>query len=76
VSGLKRLVTHVRATNVPSIAAFKNQDFHFNAMVFSKTSGALLGALGMRRLGLQALRAACIDPAANRPFHVFQGWAE
>ena len=55
--GLKRLVTHVRATNVPSIAAFKNQDFHFNAMVFSKTSGALLGALGMRRLGLQALPA-------------------
>lgn len=53
--GLKRLVTHVRATNVPSIAAFKNLNYRFNAMVFSKTSGTLLGALGMRRLGLQAL---------------------
>jgi len=53
--GLKRLVTHVRATNVPSIAAFKKLDYHFNALVFSKTSGMLLGALGMRRLGLQAL---------------------
>lgn len=53
--GLKRMVTHVRATNVPSIAAFKNLDYRFSALVFSKTSGALLGALGMRRLGLQVL---------------------
>ncbi|WP_367067209.1 GNAT family N-acetyltransferase [Oryzisolibacter sp. LB2S] len=53
--GLKRLVTHVRATNVPSMAAFKNLGYRFNALVFSKTSGMLLGALGMRRLGLQAL---------------------
>jgi ribosomal protein S18 acetylase RimI-like enzyme len=52
--GFKRLVTHVRATNVPSIAAFKNLDYRFNALVFGKTSGRLLGALGMRRLGLQA----------------------
>ena len=55
--GLKRLVTHVRATNVPSIAAFKNQGYRFNALVFSKTSGAFVGALGLRRLGLQAFAA-------------------
>lgn len=55
--GVKRLVTHVRATNVPSIAAFKSLGYHFNALVLSKTSGALLGALGLRRLGLQALPA-------------------
>lgn len=53
--GFKRLVTHVRATNVPSIAAFKKLNYRFNALVFSKTSGRLLGALGMRHLGLQAL---------------------
>lgn len=55
--GLKRVVTHVRATNVPSIAAFKHQGYRFNALVFSKTSGALVGGLGMRRLGLQAVPA-------------------
>lgn len=53
--GLQRLVTHVRATNVPSIAVFKNLGCRFRAFVFSRAaSGALLGSLGMRRLGLQA----------------------
>jgi len=55
--GLKRLVTHVRATNVPSMAVFKNLGCRFRALVFSKTSGALVGSLGMRRLGLAALPA-------------------
>lgn len=53
--GLQRLVTHARATNVPSIAVFKNQGWRFCACVFSKTSGALVGSLGMQRLGLRAL---------------------
>ena len=56
--GLSRLVTHVRATNVPSMAVFKNLGCRFSAVVFSKTSGALVGSLGMGRLGLRALPAA------------------
>lgn len=57
--GLSRLVTHVRATNVPSMAVFKNLGCRFNAVVFSRAaSGVLVGSLGMRRLGLQALPAS------------------
>jgi RimJ/RimL family protein N-acetyltransferase len=53
--GLLRLVTHVRSTNVPSLAVFKYLGWRFHAFVFSNTNGDLLSSLGMRKLGLNAL---------------------
>lgn len=54
--GLQRLVTHVRATNVPSIAAFKKLGCVFSALVSADKRGNLLGSIGIRSLGLTVVR--------------------
>lgn len=56
--GAKRIVTHVRATNVPSLAAFKRLGYQFSAYVISKINGSYLGSLRMKTVGLKTRKAA------------------
>ena len=44
--GFTRLVSHVRATNVPSLAAFRQLNWAFSAWVTARPSGATLSVLG------------------------------
>lgn len=52
-SGVKRIVTHIRATNVPSIAAFKKIGYAFPSYVISKLNGAFVTSVLMKHIGLK-----------------------
>lgn len=47
-----RLIAHVRATNVPSVAAFEGAGWQTGAMILCTLSGRLLIAPGAARVGL------------------------
>lgn len=52
--GFAHLISHVRATNVPSLAVFKQLNWTFSAWAIARPSGATLSVLGLKRMGIEA----------------------
>jgi ribosomal protein S18 acetylase RimI-like enzyme len=65
--GIQRLLTHVRATNVPSIAAFRKIGCRFSALVFADRRGRPRGSVGIRSLGLAVGPAAAQAAEPGEP---------
>lgn len=51
--GVRRIITHVRSTNVPSLAVFNRTGWKFDASLLVSCSGQLLTTLGMKNLNLE-----------------------
>lgn len=56
---VKRIIAHIRATNVPSLAAFRNAGWKTEAMIVCTLSGRLLFAPGAARARLSFGARTC-----------------
>lgn len=59
--GVERIIAHVRATNVPSLAAFARSGWCFDGLLFSRCSGRFLAAQGLKKLKLVATAPAPLE---------------